>query len=227
MEQPSLAKTIELVDRAFKDYRDKDVKWTSLTDSDMLFRNLCIEIMNGVAKEYQHLKIGAQKAPQFAAWAARNLLELRIIARFVVKSKENAYRFINDMYPDGIELFEAVVRIQERVKTQEGIEVDSTPARQTLSNLQAEKLKRGLTHTDGHLEMLELAKHVGLRGEYVDVNKICSKLVHRTAFSVLVFESKDELAYIGPLMFHFGVQYGLDAWGTLGEHIEKHGMNPA
>ena len=66
--------SIKILDQAFRDLRDKGVKWSELPDSDLPFRNLCIEIMNAVAKEYHHLKVGAQKAPQFAAWAARNLL---------------------------------------------------------------------------------------------------------------------------------------------------------
>jgi len=70
--------SIQLLDRAFRDLHDKGVKWSELPNYETPFRNLCIEIMNAVAFEYHQLKIGAKKAPQFAAWAARNLLELKI-----------------------------------------------------------------------------------------------------------------------------------------------------
>jgi len=168
----------------------------------------------------------ARRIARAASIISETGLELRIIALYIVKSKDNAYRFINDMIPDGIELFEAVVRIQERVRKTEGLEVDSGPARQTLSNLNARKLGLGMNQSDSHLDMLTLAKEVGLRQEYLDVNKICSKLVHRTAFSVLVFEPEGELGYIGPLMYHFGVQYGLDVWATLTAHIGQYGLHP-
>src|SRR3989442_115615 len=100
-------RNIAELDKAFQQLRDKGVQWSELPGSDLPFRNLCIQLVNVVAKEYHHLKVGAQKAPQFAAWAARNLLELKIITAYVLTSKVNSDRFINDMFPDGIEFFES------------------------------------------------------------------------------------------------------------------------
>jgi hypothetical protein len=154
------------------------------------------------------------------------LLELKIITAYVLTSKANAERFINDMYPDGIEFFEAIVRLQERNSKEHGIPVDSTPARTTISTLSAEKLKRGLTAKDKHLEMGDMADAVGLLPEYLDVNRICSKLVHRTAFSVLAFDGTGEFAYVAPSMFHVGSRYGLQVWEMLKAHINTHGMKP-
>jgi hypothetical protein len=90
--------SIEICDQAFKQYRDEGVEWSRLQTADLPFRNLCIEIMNAVTREYHHLKVGAQEAPQFAAWAARNLLELKIITAYVLVSKTNADRFIDDVF---------------------------------------------------------------------------------------------------------------------------------
>jgi len=128
------------------------------------------------------------------------------------------------MFADGIEFFEAIVRLQGRTHKATGIPVDSTPARTTISALCAGKIKVGLTAQDRHLEMRDMAKEVGLLDEYLDINRIYSKLVHRTAFSVLAFSNTGELAYIAPFMFNVGSTYGLQVWEMLEEHIITHGM---
>ncbi|MEQ1886203.1 MAG: hypothetical protein ABL967_14150 [Bryobacteraceae bacterium] len=221
-----IEKEIEIFDGVLQKFRDQGVKWSERSTEDVPFQSLCVQIMNGVTQECHQLKIGVRKALPFAAWAARNLLELRIITAYVLGSKQNATRFINDRYPDGIELFEAIVHLQERDSRTTGIPVDSSPARTTISNLSAEKLKLGLTQKDNHLEMREMARTVGLLDEYLDVNRICSKLVHRTAFSVLAFSNSGEFAYFAPFIFQLGSRYSVEAYTLLEAHITTYGMKP-
>ena len=47
----NLEGSIKILDQAFRGLRDKGVTWSPLPDSDLPFRNLCIEIINAVAKE--------------------------------------------------------------------------------------------------------------------------------------------------------------------------------
>lgn len=184
--------------------------------------------MNAVAREYHHLKVGTEKSPQFAAWGARNLLELKIITAYVLVSKKKADRFINDMVPDGIEFFEAVESQQKRGASEADIPFNPAPVQQTLLNLRAEKARLGLPANAKHLEIHNVAETVNLLPEYKDVNRICSKLVHRTAFSVLGFDATEELAAnLAPMMFYVGARYGLQVWDMLTRHIAVHGMEPA
>lgn len=217
---------IAVLDDVFKKFVEAATQWSELVASDLPFRNLLIELMNAVSREYHQLKVGAQKAPQLAAWAARNLLELKIITSYVLVSQRNAGRFIDDMFPDGIEFFEAVERLQSRNAVEAGITYDPGPVQQTLQNLRNENVNRGLPNSAKHLEMRAMALETGLSGEYKDMNRICSKLVHRTAFSVLAFGSVDEFQHFAPLMFHTGSRYALQIWETLTRHVAAHGMNP-
>jgi hypothetical protein len=221
-----IARDIQLLDQGFDKYREKGLKWSEQDTTDLPFKNLCVEIMNGVGKEYHQLKIGVHKSPEFAAWAARNLLELRIITSYILKSKTNADRFMNDMWPDGVELFEALERQQARTTKQLGIEHDPKLLQQTIDNMQKQKEAFGLKVKERHLDIKELAIETGNLDEYSDVNRICSKLVHRTAFSLLAFENKGEMGQIPFILFHFGTIYAMQVWADLGTHIEKHGMQP-
>jgi hypothetical protein len=116
---------------------------------------------------------------------------------------------------------------QERGAAEADIPFDPAPVQQTLVNLRAEKARRGLCANIKHLEMRDMAGDVNLLSEYKDVNRICSKLVHRTAFSVLGFDAKGEFANVGPLMFHFGTRYGLQVWDMLTRHVKANGMGAA
>lgn len=217
---------IAILDEAFKEFSEAATKWCQLNSPNISFRNLVIELINAVGFEYYQLKIGVRKAPQLAAWAARNLLELRIITSYVLLSKQNADRFVGDMFSDGIEFFEAIQRIQKRHAVDAGIDCDSGPLQQTLINLTTEMTNRSLPSPAKHLQMRDMAALASLSDEYRDMNRICSKLVHRTAFSVLAFREVGELQYVAPLMFHTGSRYALEVWELLKGHVERYGMEP-
>jgi hypothetical protein len=62
---------------------------------DVWFGNLLLGILNCASLDYYSAKVGAEKSVYLAAWACRNLLELRVITAYVLASEANASNFQN------------------------------------------------------------------------------------------------------------------------------------
>ncbi len=125
------------------------------------------------------------------------------------------------MWIDGIEIFKSFrewMRVIDPGK--QTPELD-----QTIGNFEAEKAKQGLTRHK-FLAVSDLAKVVGMQEEYRHMNKVTSKLVHPTAFSVLAFADEGELQHLRPIMFHTGYRYALDVYEQIKAHVDKQGMEP-
>lgn len=61
-----------------------------LLDMDVLpekvwFRNLLIGLLNSTRQNYRSVEIGVTKMAPLASWGARNLLELRVIAAYILR----------------------------------------------------------------------------------------------------------------------------------------------
>jgi hypothetical protein len=72
-----------------------------------------------------------------------------------------------------------------------------------------------------HLEIRDLAEEVGMTPDYRNTNRLCSKLVHPTAWSVLSMNEEGEYAAFHPMLFNTGARYGLDGFNTIREYAEK------
>ena len=62
--------------------------------------------------------------------------------------------------------------------------------------------------------------------EYQYMNKVTSKLVHPTAFSVLGKSDESELGNLKLILFNSGVRYGLEAFNEIREYVTKNGIEP-
>jgi hypothetical protein len=71
-----------------------------------------------------------------------------------------------------------------------------------------------------------MALDVGLKEEYRHTNKITSKLVHPTTFSILTFQDKEELARLKPILFNSALRFFLEIYNEMKEHIDRHGIEP-
>jgi hypothetical protein len=81
---------------------------TSASTEDVWFRNLLLGIIDCALKDHQNAKIGIQKFVPLAAWATRNLLELRIVTAYVLKSASKANQFKGELMIDVKEFYENV-----------------------------------------------------------------------------------------------------------------------
>jgi hypothetical protein len=173
-------------------------------------------LLNSVLKQYQNLKFGYEKDTALEAWACRNLLELDIYVRYVLKSESNARRFAGDVTIDGIDIFESLKKWMEYVSPEsKNLELNET-LRLAYERRDAEGLKG-----KKYLNVRALAKEVGMEDDYEHTFKLCSKLVHPTAFSVLSMNDDGEYAHFREILFHAGMRYGVDAFTVIRDYSEK------
>jgi hypothetical protein len=110
---------------------------------------------------------------------------------------------------DGIEIFQS---IKEWVNHYEP--GSKTPELdETLRHTYERKASEGLADTK-FLDTRQLAEEVGMTADYKYIAKVCSKLVHPTAWSVLSKSSGTEEAQFRHMLFHIGARFGLDAFNT-------------
>jgi hypothetical protein len=213
---------LKLIDENIETIREFGLGLQLREPEEMWFANLITAILNAMLREYNHLKIGLRKETGLLAWACRNLLELYIFTRYVLISEENARRFIGDRLVDGIQIFESFKTWHLIIDT----EADTSPEEQTVRLAREQLLVEGMTE-EKFLATRKLAKLVGLEDEYAHFNKVCSKLVHPTAWSVLAMRDEGELANMRPILFMTGARYASDIGYRIKEHVSKHGERPA
>jgi hypothetical protein len=148
-------------------------------------------------------------------------LELNIFTQYSLASEANARRFIGDRLIDGIGIFQSFkewqLSLTPGVATQELDE--------TLRKAQEQMTMEGITAAR-YLSTRDLAITLGMADEYVCMNKVCSKLVHPTAWSVLAMSDEGELGLLREILFNTGTRYGLQIGEKVKEHVEKHGLKP-
>jgi hypothetical protein len=92
---------------------------------------------------------------------------------------------------------------------------------ETLRLAYERKGKEG-TNATKHLEVRALADDVGMTADYKHTMRLCSKLVHPTAWSIIhQFEEGGEYAAFRVTLFQSGSRYGLDAFNTIREYLRR------
>jgi hypothetical protein len=67
----------------------------------------------------------------------------------------------------------------------------------------------------------------GLKKEFSTVNKLCSKLVHPTAWSLLTNDKKAErFPQASEILFVFGAKYFMTLCAAFMPHIRQYGLRP-
>ncbi len=194
------------------DERETDAPW---------FASLLFCLISSSLREYKHLKIGYEKYTGLEAWACRNLLELNIFTQYILLSEANARRFIGDRLIDGTDIFQSskdwLLSLSPEAQTPE---LDET-MRKTRELMEVEGIE-----AVGHLRTRALAAEMGMIDDYRYMNRLCSKLVHPTAWSVLAMNDEGELGQLRLILFNQGVRYGLEMGHAIREHVDQHGVIP-
>jgi hypothetical protein len=142
---------------------------------------------------YQNLlSAWGQKGVSAAAWAARNLLETRIWMEYVTVSKDNARRFYSDWLNDSRELLDKArshdgsIDLEQWRVTSPYADLDFGEATaQTARNWLADLRNSSELVDEDYLRVSSIAKELGHAARFASLNKLLSKYVHPTAFSVL------------------------------------------
>jgi hypothetical protein len=210
---------IELVDQQFAQI---DAYLHSPWDGrDVPVLDLAHTLLISILKEYQHLKSGYEKDTSLEAWACRNLLELDVYVKYVLASEANAKRFIGHIAIDGIEIFESMKEWMQQVDPT----VDNSGLNENLRLLRERKDSEGTKDTR-FLDVRQLAEEVGMDIDYKHTFKLCSKLIHPTAWSVLSMSDEGEYAAYRVMLFHSGARYGLEGFYTIREYAESLAKEP-
>jgi hypothetical protein len=203
---------LKITDAAFE-----EIKNYNPTGADDFTLGLISVLLLAVSREYEQLRSGYTKYTRLAAWACRNLLELAIFTKWVLQSPANAKRFSADVAIDGTELFEAMkawlLHYDPGVGTNE---LDET------IRLGHKRRKSEGTTGEKHIEVRDLADAVGMTVDYKRTMKLCSKLLHPTAWSLISMrEEGGEYAAFRVILFQSGSRFGLDAYNIIKEHLLK------
>ncbi len=164
-------------------------------------------------RAYTHLRRGWRTDSTYVAWACRNILELRIFVRFVIVSPANRKRFIDDGVIDSEESTKAMSRLIQC------IDPGSTDE-DVASSRRADQLLREASKFEGkkYLNAMSLVGQLELGDDLHAVHKLCSKLVHPTAQSVMLVHH--ELQCERDTIFLFGSHYLFDLMDDLAPWIE-------
>jgi len=176
-----LAEARKLIEVAIHEASDK-------SEPPLHYVLLVLGIAIRVQLERLEASLGAEWKHDLIAWACRNLLELDLWTQYILSGPDNATKLFDERLIDETTFFEAWIAYLE-------VDTDFSdwpePDKQTfqswlcssLEDARAESQARNLS--DRWLSMRGIAKQLGRTVEFDGANRMYSKLVHQTAFSLL------------------------------------------
>ncbi|MHB1020939.1 MAG: DUF5677 domain-containing protein [Acidobacteriaceae bacterium] len=194
-----------------------------IDDENYFFFEIVRELVDASLTSYKELRRGfLEDNNPLLAWSCRNLLELTIFLKFVLLSGDNARRFGDDRLVDGAEL----VRALRNLELHYDPKASTVVLDDVLNQMQRQMTTESVT-ASRHLKVSELAEMVELKQDYASVNRVCSKLVHPTSWSVLSMnKGTNSFPDARNLLFLFGVGYLAQITIATREHNAKQGMRP-
>lgn len=231
----------------------KSILEAAVSDEHVWFRNLLLGILNCALLDYKSVEIGVQKSMYLAAWGSRNLLELKVIATYVLASEKNANDFKRDLLIDTKEFYEAVTKshkashtrllsmMSEAAEEEEGLmkeifaeanqrEAERGPQTQA-SEREAAVYKQimsefGLKQDAKPKRASQIARLIQEEADFDPMFKICSKIMHRTALSIASSTMRGSLDAAIPFLSNRGASGLLSIYNSINKYIEEKGLRP-
>jgi hypothetical protein len=225
----------------------------TVCDEHVWFRNLLVGILNCALLDYKSVEIGVQKSIYLAAWGSRNLLELKVIATYVLASEKNAADFKNDLLIDTKEFYEAVTKshkathrrlvsmMSEAAEQEEGLtkelfgkaseeEAERGPQTQA-SESEAAIYKQlmseyGLEQNAKPKRASQIARLIREEEDFDPMFKICSKVMHRTALSIASSTMRGSLDAAIPFLSNRSASDMLSIYDSIHKYFEERGVQP-
>lgn len=192
-------------------------------DAHNYFFEIVHELLDAAIKNFSELRRGNVTGNlNLIAWASRNLLELTVFMKYVLRSGANARRFADDRLVDGCELIIALRDLEHHYDPSA-----PTPGLDdALKRMEDQKVAESVTATK-HLETSALAREVGMEQEFRSLNRVSSKLVHPTAWSTLA-ENAGRSSYpeAKDLLFATGIAQISQIYLDVREYDKARGMMP-
>jgi hypothetical protein len=174
----------------------------------------------------KHLRRAHEESdPQYLAWAARTLVEIKVFAEFVSSSKENMRRFFQDLFVDGNTALKVASKSLDLLPADHPgvppgrkIVDDSRPALKQYSDANA---ACGL---EGFLSPALLAKSQGIEAEFKMSHTALSKFTHATAASTLMALAPSERSNQFSPFLQLGADNAVSALNKLQQYIRSRGQ---
>jgi hypothetical protein len=167
------------------------------------------------------------------AWSCRNLLEISLIAEWVLLSKTNAVAFASDRLIDAVEIGKCLKRLAGSLKAW----VDSTDqspdvlSAATLIDYDeiiqqfTTELQRAGVKREKPKKIADVARELQRVDDYEAMNKLCSKFVHPTSWSLFTAEAGSaRFPDAGELFMMCGAQYFSAVFAAILPHYRKWGL---
>ena len=228
-----------------------DLARTKVHDDHDWFRNLLVGILISTQQNYQAVLAGVPRKPTLACWGARNLLELRVIATYVLRSPDNAVDFLDDLAADTREFWENIAKVGRFAHNELIAELRATamredePLKSLLLRKATEEEQAGpdLDGPEDELNKAEqmmtafgvdrgrkpkqgsaIAREVKESDRYGPRYKVLSKIVHPTSLSIAAQTSAGSLDELMPLINNEAQADMLAIFYAVEGHIAAHGI---
>lgn len=228
-----------------------DLARTKVHDDHDWFRKMLVGILVSTHQNYQAVQLGVPQTPTLACWGTRNLLELRVITTYVLRSLENAVDFMDDLASDTREFWENIVKMGRFTHNELISEMRATAMREdeplkslllrkaTEDEQAGPKLHAPESELAKATEMMKafgvdltrkpkqgsaIAREVEQSDRYGPRYKVLSKVVHPTSLSIAAQTSEGSLDELMPLIGNQATGDMLAIFYAVEEHIAAHGI---
>lgn len=223
MSTPQLAVSLRTADILVQKLLAVGNSLKPVDDAHYYFFEIVRELLDAAIKNFNELRRGYVTGNlNLIAWATRNLLELTVFTKFVLKSGANARRFGDDRLVDGCELIIALRDLEHYYDPSA-----PTPGLDdALKRMEDQKAAESVTAMK-HLDTSALARDVGMEQEFRSMNRVSSKLVHPTAWSTLAENSgRSSYPEAKDLLFATGIAHISQIYLEVREYNKVRGMMP-
>lgn len=228
-----------------------DLARTKVHDEHDWFRNMLVGILISTHQNYHAVLAGTAQTPTLACWGARNLLELRVITAYVLRSLENAVDFIDDLAADTREFWENIGKVGRFTHDELVAEMraaatrEDEPLKSLLLRKAAEEEQTGPKVEESENELTKakqmmaafgvdparkpkqgsaIANKVAESDRYAPRFKVLSKLVHPTSLSIAAQTNAGSLDELMPFIGNEATADLLAIYYAIEEHISAHGI---
>jgi Family of unknown function (DUF5677) len=155
-----------------------------------------------------------------AAWSCRNLHEIAIFTKFALSSKENAAEFAADRLIDGHQIGTALKSLELALNP--GLTVSALDP--VIESFATQMKNEGVTRQK-YLSTEKLAQQVGMRAEYETLNRLCSKFVHPTAWSLFTSDvALERFPGACEIFYGNGALHFTSVFATIAPHVRQWGL---
>jgi hypothetical protein len=185
------------------------------------FYHITTALSRTALKNYDLLRRAFEDdAQDYLAWACRNLLEVAVFMHCVLASRAKADEFASHRWIDGIEVVERLKKLDFLLNPN----LTASAFDAVLSDFGQKMSADGVVRT-AHLVTRDWARDAGLIQEFDCINKVCSKFVHPTVWSILTEDiGSARFPDARDVFYGFGAKYLMEIYVLFKEHVKAYGL---